>query len=96
MYKASVKEDMLRWQTTLKHHGSQDWPWLYEDFRRKGVQAQPWEATLAADFEQAVTGPLRRALRASGNLANFVRQLRPVAEIQFDPAEAVLPDPTTP
>ena len=69
-------------------HGSQDWPWLYEDFRRKGVQAQPWEATLAADFEQAVTGPLRRALRASGNLANFVRQLCPVAEIQFDPAEA--------
>lgn len=25
MYKASVKEDMLRWQTTLKHYGSQDW-----------------------------------------------------------------------
>ncbi|KAL2087522.1 hypothetical protein ACEWY4_016350 [Coilia grayii] len=25
VYKASVKEDMLRWQTTLKHHGSQDW-----------------------------------------------------------------------
>ena len=85
-----VPRDKARRPSREPHtdHGSQDWPWLYEDFRRKGVQAQPWEATLAADFEQAVTGPLRRALRASGNLANFVRQLRPVAEIQFDPAEA--------
>ncbi|XP_030626618.1 trafficking protein particle complex subunit 10 [Chanos chanos] len=24
-YKASVKEDMLRWQSTLRHHGSADW-----------------------------------------------------------------------
>ena len=86
-----VPRDKARRPSREPHtdHGSQDWPWLYEDFRRKGVQAQPWEATLAADFEQAVTGPLRRALRASGNLANFVRQLRPVAEIQFDPADVL-------
>ena len=84
-----VPRDKARRPSREPHtdHGSQDWPWLYEDFRRKGVQAQPWEATLAADFEQAVTGPLRRALRRLGDLANFVRQLCPVAEIQFDPAE---------
>uniref|UniRef100_A0AAY4BYE3 Trafficking protein particle complex subunit 10 n=1 Tax=Denticeps clupeoides TaxID=299321 RepID=A0AAY4BYE3_9TELE len=25
VYKASVKDDMLRWQSTLRHHGTQDW-----------------------------------------------------------------------
>lgn len=61
-----------------------DWPWHYEDFRRKGVGAQPWEAALAADFEAAVTGPLRRALRASRQIASHASELRPVEEIQFD------------
>lgn len=61
-----------------------DWPWRYEDFRRKGVGAQPWEAALAADFEASVTGPLRRALRASRQIATLASELRPVEEIQFD------------
>jgi hypothetical protein len=69
-----------------------DWPWGYEDFRRRGVSAQPWEARLADDFEQAVAGPLRRAVRAVSKLEHYLAELRPVEEIQFDvdAAEAVL------
>lgn len=69
-----------------------DWPWRYEDFRRRGVGAQPWEARLAEDFERAVAGPLRRAVRAVPQLQSFLDELRPVEEIQLDmdAAEACL------
>jgi len=65
-----------------------EWGWRYEDFRRRGVSAQPWEATLAADFETAVAAPLRRALRAARMAANFLGELRPVEDIQLDLAAA--------
>lgn len=61
-----------------------DWPWRYEDFRRRGVNAQPWEARLADDFERAVAGPLRRAVRAVPQLDAFLGELRPVEDIQLD------------
>ncbi len=69
-----------------------DWPWRYEDFRRRGINAQPWEARLADDFERAVAGPLRRAVRAVPQLAGYLDELRPVEEIQLeiDAAEAFL------
>ncbi len=71
-----------------------DWPWRYEDFRRRGVNAQPWEARLADDFERSVAGPLRRAVRAVPQLDTFLAELRPVEEIQLDidAAEALVCD----
>jgi hypothetical protein len=65
-----------------------EWGWRYEDFRRRGVSAQPWEATLAADYETAVAAPLRRALRAARMASNFLGELRPVEDIQLDLAAA--------
>ena len=74
------------------HPDVYDWGWRYEDFRRKEVRAQPWEARLAADFEQAVTGPLRRALRAARIIEKYANEMRPIDAIgvDLDRAEAHL------
>lgn len=65
-----------------------DWPWTRDDFRRPPAGAQWWEASLAADYEAAVTGPLRRAERAVRIAAKLASELVPPSSIQLDAFEA--------
>lgn len=65
-----------------------DWPWTRDDFRRPPAGAQWWEASLAADYEAAVTGPLRRAERAVRIAAKLASELVPPNSIQLDAFEA--------